>query len=85
MIQIIKNIHSFFIKILTKFEGIMATKNGGRLVLIGIFIFAIILIVGSIYFAGHDNFIEEAAEEIIEAKTGLKIDLTPSSAEINKN
>ena len=59
----------------------MATKNGGRLIIVGIFIIAIALIVGSIYFSGHDKFIEEAAEDIIEAKTGLRIDLTPSSVE----
>ena len=28
-----------------------------------------------------DNFLEEALEEVIEAKTGLEIDLTPYSPE----
>ena len=59
----------------------MATKNGGRVVLVGIFVVAIILIVGSIYFCGSDKFIEEAAEDVIEAKTGICLDLTPSSVE----
>lgn len=77
----IRKIRSFFLKSSIKFEGIMATKNGGRLIIVGIFLIAIILIVGSIYFSGHDKFIEERAEEIIEAKTGMRIDLTPSSPE----
>ncbi len=77
-------IRGSFTKLLIKFEEIMATKNGGRLVLLGIFIVAIILIVGSIYFSGHDKFIEERAEEIIKDKTGMDIDLTPSTPEIEK-
>ncbi len=60
----------------------MATKNGGRLILVGIFIIAIVLIVGSIYFSGHDKFIEEKAEEIIKEHTGMDIDLTPSTPEV---
>lgn len=60
----------------------MATKNGGRLILIGIFVIAVLLIVGSIYIFGPDRFIEEKAEEVIKEHTGMDIDLTPSSPEI---
>jgi len=63
----------------------MATKNGGRIIIVGAFIMAIALIVGSIYFSGHDKFIEERVEEIIEAKTGMRIDLTPNSPEPETN
>lgn len=33
-------------------------------------------------FLGHDNEIEEKIEEVIKEKTGLDVDLSPSSAEI---
>jgi hypothetical protein len=42
----------------------------------------IILGVGSVYFLGDDNPVEEIAEEIIEEETGIKIDLTPSDWDI---
>lgn len=72
---------AIFTKLSTKLEETMATKHAGRLILIGIFIIAVILIGGSIYFFGPDKFIEERAEEIIKEKTGMEIDLTPSSPE----
>ncbi len=62
----------------------MRSKYAGKFILIGVFIIASILILGSIYFFGPDNFIEEKAEEIIEEKTGLDIDLTPNSPESKK-
>jgi uncharacterized protein YpmB len=42
----------------------------------------VILGVGSVYFLGDDNPVEEIAEEIIEEETGIKIDLTPSDWDI---
>lgn len=60
----------------------MATKNGGRLILVSIFVIAIVLIVGSIYIFGPDRWVEEKAEEVIQEKTGADIDLTPSTPEI---
>ncbi len=59
----------------------MSSKHGGKLILFGILVISIILIVGSVYFFGPDNFIEEKAEEIIKEKTGISIDLTPASPE----
>jgi hypothetical protein len=36
---------------------------------------------GSSKYLGDDNPVEEAAEEVIEADTGIDIDLTPGSKE----
>ncbi len=55
----------------------MATKNGGRLILIGIFVIAVLLIVGSIYIFGPDRFIEEKAEEVIKEHIGISVDSDP--------
>ena len=44
-------------------------------------ILIVILGVGSVYFLGDDNPVEEICEEIIEEETGIKIDLTPNSLE----
>lgn len=74
-------IRAIFTKLSNKLEEVMATKHAGRLILIGIFIIAVILIVGSIYFFGPDNFFEERAEEVIKEHTGMEIDLTPSTPE----
>ena len=43
----------------------------------------LILLTGffSVYLLGDDNSIEEASEEIIEEKTGIKIDISPKSKE----
>ncbi len=37
--------------------------------------------IGSQFFLGPDNIIEEAAEKIIEQKTGIALDLSPSLQE----
>lgn len=46
-------------------------------------IIAVISSVGffSHLYLGHDNELEEAVEEFIEEKTGIDIDLTPSTKE----
>lgn len=44
-------------------------------------ILIIVIGVGSAYFLGHDNPVEEMAEKVIEQQTGIDIDLTPSSKE----
>jgi hypothetical protein len=80
-----KNINYIFIKLLIKFEEIMAIKKVNLIVLLVILIVSIILISGSIYFYGPDKFIEEKAEEIIKEHTGMDIDLTPSTPEVKKN
>lgn len=46
-----------------------------------ILILAIIIGIGSVFFYGDDNAIEEISEEIIKTETGIDIDLTPSSPE----
>lgn len=53
-----------------------------RLILIGFLLFSIALVVGSVYWFGPDNVIEEKYEEVIKNRIGLDIDLTPSSKEI---
>lgn len=46
-----------------------------------ILILAIIIGIGSVFFYGDDNAIEEISEEVIKTQTGIDIDLTPSSPE----
>jgi len=46
-----------------------------------ILILAIIIGIGSVFFYGDDNAIEEISEEVIKTETGIDIDLTPSSPE----
>lgn len=46
-----------------------------------IIISSVVIGIGSIYFLGHDNPIEEAAEEVIFLETGKRIDLSPESDE----
>ncbi len=43
---------------------------------------SILVGIGSKFFLGDDNVVEEVAEQIIDDKTGIDIDLTPSSKEI---
>jgi len=47
-------------------------------------ILIIVIGVGSAYFLGHDNPVEEMAEKVIEQQTGIDIDSTPSSKENSK-
>lgn len=49
-------------------------------------VIALALVIGvcSIYFMGADNVVEEISEEIIKAKTGQDIDLSPNSPEQSK-
>lgn len=46
-----------------------------------ILILVIIIGLGSVYFYGDDNAVEEISEEILKQETGIDIDLTPSSPE----
>ncbi|HNU60724.1 MAG TPA: hypothetical protein PKL04_00840 [Methanofastidiosum sp.] len=46
-----------------------------------ILILVVIIGLGSVYFYGDDNVVEEISEEIIKQETGIDIDLTPSSPE----
>ena len=46
-----------------------------------ILIIVVIIGLGSVYFYGDDNAVEEISEEILKQETGIDIDLTPSSPE----
>lgn len=46
-----------------------------------ILILVVIIGLGSVYFYGDDNAVEEISEEILKGETGIDIDLTPSSLE----
>lgn len=46
-----------------------------------ILILVVIIGLGSVYFYGDDNAVEEISEEILKQETGIDIDLTPSSSE----
>ena len=47
-------------------------------------VFAALLGIGSIYWFGPDNPLEELAEEIIEEEVGIDLDLTPGTKETGK-
>ncbi len=47
------------------------------MIVLVIIISAITIGIGSIYFLGGDNIVEQAAEEIIFLETGKRIDLSP--------
>lgn len=49
-----------------------------------IIILVVIIGFSSVYFLGDDNPIEEISEKIIQAETGVDIDLTPKSLENKK-
>ena len=53
----------------------------GILITLGIIAAAVALGVGSQYYLGEDNVIEEAMEEVIKDKVGVDLDLSPSSPE----
>lgn len=46
-----------------------------------ILILVVIIGLGSVYFYGDDNAVEEISEELLKQETGIDIDLTPSSPE----
>lgn len=46
-----------------------------------ILILVVIIGLGSVYFYGDDNAVEEISEEILKQETGIDIDLTPPSLE----
>ena len=46
-----------------------------------ILILVVIIGLGSVYFYGDDNAVEEISEEILKEETGIDIDLTPASLE----
>lgn len=50
-----------------------------------IIILAVIIGLGSVYFLGNDNPVEEISEKVIEEETGVNIDLTPNSSENKKD
>ena len=59
----------------------MNFQSKWKLKLFFIFILLVIAIMLSIHVFGPDKVLEEAAEKYIEKKTGIRIDLTPSSPE----
>lgn len=62
----------------------MKLYDGGLIVLIVIVSICVVGGVASTFFWGNDNPIEETAEEIIKEKTGMDVDLTPSTPETKK-
>lgn len=46
-----------------------------------ILILVVIIGLGSVYFYGDDNAVEEISEDILKQETGIDIDLTPSTPE----
>ena len=46
-----------------------------------ILILVVIIGLGSVYFYGDDNAVEEISEDILKPATGIDIDLTPSTPE----
>lgn len=56
----------------------MKMHDGSLLIVIVIFVTAVVIGMGSTYFFGDDNEVEEVAEEVIQADTGMKIDLSPA-------
>lgn len=48
-------------------------------------ILAIIFGVGSVYWLGNDNPVEEIAEKVIEEEIGIDVDLTPETPEKKQN
>ena len=56
----------------------------GILITAGIIALSLILGVGSSYYIGDDNPIEEKAEDVIKNQTGLDVDLSPSTKETKK-
>lgn len=53
----------------------------GSVLVVGILVVALVAGYASSRFLGEDNPIEEAAEEVIESQTGVKVDLSPESKE----
>jgi hypothetical protein len=74
-----KAVNSAIIRPITKEIG--EKKMSGILITLGIVAAAVVLGVGSSYYLGDDNKVEEAAEKIIEDRTGINLDLSPSSPE----
>ncbi len=50
-----------------------------------IVVLIVILGLGSAYFLGDDNPVEETTEKLIKSDTGIDIDLTPESPESKEN
>jgi hypothetical protein len=69
----------------TPFKAVLSKAKGmsmsGILITLGIIATAAILGIGSSYYLGDDNIVEEAAEKVIEDHSGISIDLSPSSPE----
>lgn len=59
----------------------MKIYDMGATILISVVLTCILAGLTSTYIWGPDNKVEEAAEEIVQMETGIKLDLTPSSME----
>lgn len=59
----------------------MKLYDFGIIILVAIVVGAAVIGVVSVKYLGSDNAVEEVAEEVIKAETGVNIDLTPSSKE----
>ena len=59
----------------------MKLYDGGIMIILVIVIVAAVAGSASYYWLGPDNAVEETAERVIEAETGVNIDLSPSTPE----
>lgn len=75
---VLKNFGRIVAELIKKTKGMSMT---GILITLTIVALATALGIGSQYYWGDDNAVEEAAEDIIQQQTGLQVDLSPSSKE----
>lgn len=66
------------VNVIQKIKGM---SMSGILITLGIVAAAVALGVGSQYFFGDDNVIEEGAEKVIEQQVGIDFDLSPKTPE----
>ena len=62
----------------------MIFRESVTIIIISIVAFVALVGYASSFFLGDDNKVEEACESVIEAQTGLDVDLTPNSVETQK-
>lgn len=70
--------------IISYFSKLIGGDMTSILITLGIIAAAALLGVGSSFYLGDDNQVEEKCEEVIKSKTGLDVDLSPGSKEKKK-
>lgn len=76
--RIISIVSTPFKAVLNKAKGM---SMSGILITLAIVVAAAVLGVGSQYFLGDDNPVEEMAEKVIEDQSGIDLDLSPQTKE----